>query len=248
MSDQACNLILDDCDTILTSNASIISNITSKLMSERTMNQSLIETLQHLKSRADKVSIDRLYNQISSGGKISTNELVDKLLITEDEASSFMAHIDSNGDGSVSVEEFKSALILSSDLKTEIFSSLDTFFTQKQNTFSLETMNKICDFFSQKETQKNIQVDNVKSVIQSHCEENIYETEHLDYLEKMWLMNKVQLEIEASFANLILVLAKKLIPIVGDYSFNNELIYEYIKNKRDVYVRKQNSTGLFTKK
>jgi hypothetical protein len=61
-------------------------------------------------------------------------------------------------------------------------------------------------------------------------------------------MNKVQLEKETSFANLILVLAKKLIPIVGDYSFNNELIYEYIKNKRDVYVRNQNSTGLFTKK
>jgi hypothetical protein len=212
------------------------------------MNSSLIETLQHLKTRADKVGIERLYNQISSGGKISTTELVNKLLITEDEANAFMAHIDTNGDGNVSLEEFKSALELSSDLKKEIFNSLDTFFTQKQNTFSLETMNKICDFFSQKETQKNNQVDNVKKILQTHCEENTYEAEHLDYLEKMWLMNKVQLEKETSFANLILVLAKKLIPVVGDYSFNNELIYEYIKGKRDEYVKNQNSTGLFTKK
>ena len=248
MNDPNCNLILEDCDIILTSNASVVSSITSKVVSERTMNPSLVETLQHLKARANKVGAEKLYNQICLNGKISTTELVDKLLVSEDEATAFMNYLDVNGDGNVSLQEFKSALELSGDKKKEIFNSLDTFFTQKQNTFSLETMNKICDFFSQKETQKNIQVDNVKSVIQSHCEEVTYEAEHLDYLEKMWLMNKVELEKETQFANLILVLAKKLVPIVGDYSFNNELIYEYIKNKRDVYVRNQNSTGLFTKK
>jgi hypothetical protein len=224
--------------------------MTSKINAERMMSESLLETLHHLKSRVAKVGYEKLYNQISSNGKISATELCEKLLIGEEEATAFMAYLDSNGDGNVSFDEFKSAMELASDLKADVFKSVDSFFAQKKETvpLSLDTMNKICDFFNQKESVKNTQIDTVKSTIQSHCEENpVYDPEHLDYLAKTWLMNRGQLEKEIEFATLLTTLARKLIPIVNDYSFNNELIYEYIKNKKDDYVKKQNSTGLFNK-
>jgi hypothetical protein len=244
------NDVVNDIDTILKSNATILNKMTSKINAERMMSDSLLETLHHLKSRVAKVGYEKLYNQISSNGKISATELCDKLLIGEEEATAFMAYLDSNGDGNVSFDEFKSAMELASDLKAEVFKSIDSFIAQKKETvpLSLDTMNKICDFFNQKESVKNTQIDTVKSTIQSHCEENpVYDAEHLDYLAKTWLMNRGQLEKEIEFATLLTTLARKLIPIVSDYSFNNELIYEYIKNKKDDYVKKQNSTGLFNK-
>jgi len=64
----------------------------------------------------------------------------------------------------------------------------------------------------------------------------------------MWSMGSAELVNELEFAEIVTALAKRLIPLADGYSFNNELIYEYIKRKRDKYVSTQNSTGLFNLK
>jgi hypothetical protein len=50
---------------------------------------------------------------------------------------------------------------------------------------------------------------------------------------------------EDKFATVLTTLSKHMKPINKEYSFSDELTYDFIQAKRDAYIANQKSTGLF---
>lgn len=251
MNDPSALSILDECDTILTSNAQDVDKFKELQEKEKKMTKGVKNTVAHLKGIVTRLGDDKLYNSISSpeGGKITTEELQNKLFLGEIDAKEFLEYLDTNEDGNISFEEFKTALFQSSDLKQDLFKKFNTYFANKKIQISLETMNKIVEFYSQKELLKNERIDEIKTETKRDVEEkladNLLEQRHLEYLATAWTLSPEELDKEIQFATTLITLARHIKPINSAYSFNNELTYDYIKSMRDEYIENQKLTGLF---